>query len=152
MYYKAPLHKCRGSAIGGRYRFGCPPPPVKSAGIVELLIFSLLHSELFYGTWCDDDSGDSNILERRIDSIKSKISKKLELTQTQKVALDRMMEDIKEKHAKIKAHHPEIKTQLIDAMRKEELAAEDIAEIIESKRSDFDALLVTISQHIYDQS
>lgn len=104
----------------------------------------------YHGTWCDATACDSSAREHRINYVKDQLTEKLALNETQKVELDRIVDGLKEKHAELKSHHPEVKTQFIEAMQKEHLTAEDIHNIIESRRPEFEELLMMVSHQIAD--
>lgn len=104
----------------------------------------------FGGDWCGPDSSDAGARERRINYVKEQITEKLTLNETQKVELDRIVDNLKNKHAELRSHRPEVKSQFIEAMQKEHLTAEDIRTIIESRRPEFEELLTMVAQQLAD--
>ena len=102
------------------------------------------------GAWYDDDAPDQAERERRISYVKSRIADRLELTDTQKSELDRMIDELMAKHDDFRSRRPEIKAQFLDALRQDHLEAGDIMRLIDSRRPEFEDLLATVADQIAD--
>lgn len=100
------------------------------------------------GAWHGDCAPDQAERERRINYVKSRIADRLELTDTQKSELDRMIDDLKAKHDEIRSRRLEFKAQFIDALRQDYLEADDITRLIDSRRPEFEDLLATVAEKI----
>ena len=96
-----------------------------------------------HGGACFDgnDASSQAIREHRINHVKNHLADVLELTDSQVSELDRMISDLKAKHAELKSHRPEVKAQFIDAFGQDRLQIDDITRIIDSRRPEFEDLL-----------
>jgi len=100
------------------------------------------------GAWYDDGGPDYAERERRISYVKARIADRLELTDTQKSEMDRMIDDLKAKHDEIRSRRTEFKAQFIDALRQDHLEAAEITRLIDSRRPAFEDLLAMAAEQI----
>jgi len=100
------------------------------------------------GAWFDDGWPDKAEKERRINYVKARIADHLELTETQKTELDRMIDELRVKHEAIRSRRSEFRTQFMDALRQDHLEAEQITTLIDARRPEFEDLLATVAEQI----
>lgn len=120
------------------------------------IIFGLvLGTFLLAGFWgCQraaaHDNEDGGFPQHKVDRIKEELTKKLELTDIQVAELDRIIENLKTRHAELHATCPELRNAFFDELRKDQLSAEEIRQLFESRRPAFEEMLTVISEGIAD--
>ncbi len=100
------------------------------------------------GPWNNDGPPDRAELERRASYFKARIADKLELTESQKAELDRMVAELQAKHEELSSHRQEFKDQCLDLLKQDHLEAEDITRLIDTRRPDFEELLSLVAEKI----
>ena len=100
------------------------------------------------GPWHDDGPADHAERERRINYVKARICDRLELTDAQKSELDRIIAELQAKHDGIESQRSEFKAQFMDIIRQDHLEAEQITNLVDSKRSEFEELLSLVAEKI----
>jgi len=100
------------------------------------------------GAWYDDGPADHAERERRINYVKARISDRLELTDVQKSELDRIIAELQAKHDVIESQRSEFRAQFVDIIRQDSLEAEQITNLVDSKRPEFEELLSLVAEKI----
>ena len=80
--------------------------------------------------------------------IKSKIVEKLELDDSQKLALNRIGDEIIAEHQQMEDTHQTFKANLMDTLKKENLTAEDLKTLFDAKKPVIDDLMQLAAEHI----
>ena len=86
--------------------------------------------------------------EEKVEYIKSKIVEKLELDDSQKLALNRIGDEIIAEHQKMEDTHQTFKANLMDTLKKENLTAEDLKTLFDAKKPVIDDLMQLAAEHI----
>jgi Spy/CpxP family protein refolding chaperone len=86
--------------------------------------------------------------EEKVEFLKSKISEKLELTDAQKVALNRIGEEILAEHDQLEGRHETFKTDFVETLKKEAVTTEELIELFETKKPVIDDLMQMAAEHI----
>ncbi|MGD9006813.1 MAG: Spy/CpxP family protein refolding chaperone [Desulfobacteraceae bacterium] len=86
--------------------------------------------------------------EEKVEFLKSKISEKLELTDNQKVTLNRIGEEILAEHDQLKGRHEAFKTDFMETLKNEAVTPEELIELFERKKPVIDDLMQMAAEHI----
>jgi flagellar motility protein MotE (MotC chaperone) len=86
--------------------------------------------------------------EEKIEFLKSKISEKLELTDAQKVTLNRIGEEVLAEHDQLEDRHETFKADLVETLEKETVTTEELIELFETKKPVIDDLMQMAAGHI----
>jgi Spy/CpxP family protein refolding chaperone len=86
--------------------------------------------------------------EEKIEFLKSKIADKLELTDAQKVTLNRIGEEILAQHDQLEGTHDTFRANLMDTLNQESVTSEELKTLFETKKPDIDALMQAAAEHI----
>lgn len=106
----------------------------------------------FWGCQRASAHGDENgaFPRHKVDWVKKELTGKLELTDIQVAELDRIIETVKAKHADLHAAYPDLRSALFDELRKDQLTAEEVRQLFESRRPALEEMLTVISEGIAD--
>lgn len=85
---------------------------------------------------------------QRIDYVKSKLADVLDLTEMQKVAVDRMAEDILAEHGRVATRRGEFKARILDVLNQERVSPEDFTSLFEEKKPDIDRIMQLAAEHL----
>jgi Spy/CpxP family protein refolding chaperone len=86
--------------------------------------------------------------EEKVEFLKSKISEKLELTDAQKLTLNRIGEEILAEHDQLEGRHETFKTDVVETLKKEAVTTEELKELFETKKPVIDDLMQMAAEHI----
>lgn len=86
--------------------------------------------------------------EEKVEYLKSKISEKLELTDAQKVVLNRIGEEILAEHDQLEGTHETFKTDLMETLNKEIVTPEELKALFETQKPVIDNLMQMAAEHI----
>ncbi len=86
--------------------------------------------------------------EERVEFLKSRISEKLELTDAQKVVLNRIGDEILAEHDQLEGTHEAFKTSFMETLKKDSVTPEELKELFETKKPVIDDLMQMAAEHI----
>lgn len=86
--------------------------------------------------------------EEKIAHIKAGIAEKLDLSETQKITLDRIAEDILAEHQELAADRQTFKTRFMDTLRKERVDPQELKSLFDTKKPVIDSVMQMAAEHI----
>lgn len=86
--------------------------------------------------------------EEKIAHVKAKIAEKLNLSETQKITLDRIAEDILVEHQEMAADRQTFKTRFMDTLRKERVDPQELKSLFDTKKPVIDSVMQMAAEHI----
>lgn len=93
-------------------------------------------------------SGRNHTPEEKIDYLKLKITHTLDLTDTQQTALDRIADEILVEHEEIASDRKAFKAKMIATLRKEQVDAQELQSLFETKKPTIDNIMQLAAGHI----
>ena len=86
--------------------------------------------------------------EDRAEFVKNRISRTLELDETQRATLDRMADDLLAERDRMKAQRNEFRQRFFDVLNQEQVAAEDLVLLFEEKKPQIDRWMQLAADNI----
>lgn len=86
--------------------------------------------------------------EEKIAYFKARIAEKLDLSETQKITLDRMAEDILAEHQEMAADRQAFKTRFMDTLRQERVDPQELKSLFDTKKPVIDSVMQMAAEHI----
>ena len=86
--------------------------------------------------------------EEKVAYVKSKIVEKLDLDDSQKLALNRIGDEIIAEHQQMKDTHQSFKTGFVDTLKKENVTADDLKTLFDTKKPVIDDMMQLAAEHI----
>jgi flagellar motility protein MotE (MotC chaperone) len=112
-----------------------------AVGIVCMALIGLAIAGPGLGRW-------HHSAEEKVAFLTSKISEKLELTDAQKVTLDRIAEEILAEHNRLEGTHDAFKANLMETLNQQSITAEELKTLFETKKPAIDNLMQMAADHI----
>jgi galactose-1-phosphate uridylyltransferase len=114
---------------------------ITTVGIVCLALIGLAIAGPGLGRW-------HYTPEERVEYLKSEISEKLELTDAQIAALNRIGEEILAEHDQLKGTHEAFKANFVETLNKEVVTPEELKALFETKKPVINDLMQMAAEHI----
>jgi periplasmic protein CpxP/Spy len=86
--------------------------------------------------------------EEKVEFIKSKIVEKLDLDDSQKLALNRIGDEIITEHQQMEETHQTFKASFMDTLKKENVTADDLKALFDTKKPVIDDIMQLAAEHI----
>ncbi len=86
--------------------------------------------------------------EDRVDFIKSKITRKLDLDESQTAVLDRIAQDVLAEHDEMQIRRDAFRERFFDLMQQDNVTSEELTRLFEEKKPDMDRLMALAATHI----
>lgn len=88
------------------------------------------------------------VKEKRMDMMKYMICSELDLTDDQKVELDRMAEELSSRHDAIRSRHQNFKTDMINTLARDQVSVEDIKKQFEAHKPAMESMVDALAKNL----